>query len=94
MSFDVFADYRQFREIVQDYAEHMLQFFPQTAREDWVVECYCSADDFETRFPTEEKRTQIIEDLQQTQESIDDAIRFCQPLFDMFPVENRPSHPI
>jgi hypothetical protein len=93
MSYDVLADYRQFRQIVREYAEHMLRHFPQTAHRHWLVQCYCSEAAFEARFPAEQQRAEILEELQRNRDAVDDAAQYCGPIFDAFPIESPPQQP-
>jgi hypothetical protein len=93
MGFDVFSDYREFRKLVGEYAEHMLKHHPHIARDESLVRCYCSLDEFEAKFPTEQERTTILEHLRQNQESVDDATACCRPIFAAFPGAVWPQQP-
>ncbi len=87
MSYDLQADWEKFREITKEYSERMLNFFPESSKEDWLVICYQSFDAFLDRFPSPEARDEILEYIERVDEEIRDAIEDCRPIFDAMPVE-------
>ena len=90
MDRNISGDYRQFRILVRDYAEHMLKHFPQSAHKQWVVKCYCSMSAFEARFRTKRQREAILKELQHNRDVVEDAVNHCRPVFDAFQVESWP----
>ena len=90
MGMDIESDYERFRTLVSDYVEYMLAYFPRRAKQDWKIDCYQSVSEFETKFPTPESRTELIEKLENEKECIRDAINDCEPIFNTIKGGNLP----